>query len=167
MHPHERRCAHCGDIGLRSEMVLKQPEDWYHRTCIVDALQSVEHELALADTTTRVQKKHLELNEQAIGRHEQQLQQLQDENQQLRKFAWLAHGCGITSLYGDDGEMQCSDCKLDFKRDPIDTIFAKLDAKNIARIREEFSKQKWSNHEKFPGTAEDQCGSASAAGPGR
>ncbi len=32
------------------------------------------------------------------------------------------HGCNFGSLYGDDGEMQCSKCRLDFKRDSEDRI---------------------------------------------
>jgi len=35
----------------------------------------------------------------------------------LRMLLWLRHGCGrISHLYGDDGEMQCSKCGIDFKR---------------------------------------------------
>ena len=32
----------------------------------------------------------------------------------LRKLLWLRHGCN--GLYGDDGEMQCAKCMLDFRR---------------------------------------------------
>lgn len=44
------------------------------------------------------------------------------ENERLRKLLWLRHGCGIRDLYGDDGEMQCSKCRVDFKRWPADQI---------------------------------------------
>ncbi len=46
------------------------------------------------------------------------------ENQSLRELLWLHHG--HDSLYGDDGEMQCSRCGLDFKRDNVDNIKGKL-----------------------------------------
>lgn len=46
----------------------------------------------------------------------------------LRRVLWLRHGC--SGLYGDDGEMQCGACSLDFKRDPIDKILTKLEQKN-------------------------------------
>lgn len=36
------------------------------------------------------------------------------EELELRKLLWLRHGC--SGLYGDDGEMQCSACLIDFKR---------------------------------------------------
>lgn len=51
-----------------------------------------------------------------------------DENIKLRIFMWINHNpkCTLGSLYGDDGEMQCSNCKIDFKKDPIDQIIIKL-----------------------------------------
>ena len=42
------------------------------------------------------------------------------EEWELRRLLWLHHGC--TGLYGDDGEMQCNACMIDFKRDTIDKI---------------------------------------------
>ncbi len=42
------------------------------------------------------------------------------EEKILRKLLWLRHGC--TGLYGDDGEMQCGSCLLDFKRDAPEAI---------------------------------------------
>lgn len=35
----------------------------------------------------------------------------------LRTLLWLKHGCPSEALYGDDGEMQCHACAMDFKRD--------------------------------------------------
>lgn len=40
----------------------------------------------------------------------------------LRKLLWLHHGCPFRALYGDDGEMQCSWCQIDFKRLPAEAI---------------------------------------------
>ena len=34
----------------------------------------------------------------------------------LRKLLFLRHGCSSDCLYGDDGEMQCNKCMIDFKR---------------------------------------------------
>jgi len=53
------------------------------------------------------------------------------ENQQLRKYIWLNHGCEITSLYGDDGQMQCGKCMIDFKNWDVDIII-----KNLLKKRE-------------------------------
>jgi hypothetical protein len=33
-----------------------------------------------------------------------------------RRLLWLAHGCPVSALYGDDGEMSCGNCGVDFKR---------------------------------------------------
>lgn len=44
----------------------------------------------------------------------------------LRKLLWLRHGCPINALYGDDGEMQCGICLVDFRRDSAETIEAKF-----------------------------------------
>jgi len=44
----------------------------------------------------------------------------------LRKLLWLSHGCGYGSLYGDDGEMQCNKCGIDFKRDSVKEIKEKF-----------------------------------------
>lgn len=38
----------------------------------------------------------------------------------LRKYLWLSHG--HFHLYGDDGEMQCQDCIMDYKRDDLDIL---------------------------------------------
>lgn len=39
----------------------------------------------------------------------------------IRRQLWLGHGCPLSILYGDEGEMQCNalQCRLDFKRAPI------------------------------------------------
>ena len=43
--------------------------------------------------------------------------------EEIRQTLWLGHGC--QGLYGDDGEMQCGACCIDFKRDSFQRI-AKL-----------------------------------------
>lgn len=45
-----------------------------------------------------------------------------EDNKKLRELLWLRHGCSLSSLYGDDGEMQCGHCLLDFKRAPVEEI---------------------------------------------
>jgi len=46
---------------------------------------------------------------------------LEKENKLLRELLWLRHGC-MEGLYGDDGELQCNKCMIDFKRDSPKTI---------------------------------------------
>lgn len=39
-----------------------------------------------------------------------------NEDLALRRMLWLHHGCSVAALYGDDGEMSCGACRIDFKR---------------------------------------------------
>jgi hypothetical protein len=48
-------------------------------------------------------------------------QEKESDEKKLRYWLWLKHG-HPESLYGDDGEMQCSECMLDFKRDSVEKI---------------------------------------------
>lgn len=42
----------------------------------------------------------------------------------LRELLWRHHGCDGPALYGDDGEMQCNACGIDFRRDSAERIKA-------------------------------------------
>lgn len=61
----------------------------------------------------------MELLEEKI--YIEKIEKLTKEITILRELLWLNHGhtCG---LYGDDGEMQCSECELDFKRHSVEII---------------------------------------------
>lgn len=39
-----------------------------------------------------------------------------DELPLWRRLLAFRHGCPTTALYGDDGEMQCNKCGVDFRR---------------------------------------------------
>jgi len=45
---------------------------------------------------------------------------------ELRREWWLSHGCSIVALYGDDGEMHCGECGIDFLRWAPHEISARL-----------------------------------------
>lgn len=47
------------------------------------------------------------------------LEVLVDIEADLRREWWSNHGHDYSALYGDDGEMQCSACPADFKRQPL------------------------------------------------
>lgn len=53
----------------------------------------------------------------------EQFEALQGKETELRRLLWLRHGCPLHALYGDDGEMQCSACVLDFKRATPEKIY--------------------------------------------
>ena len=62
------------------------------------------------------------------------------ENRILRKLLWLNHGHDPSALYGDDGEMQCSQCIRDFgfwdwKRTPAAEIAAGMQYWNLERLQ--------------------------------
>jgi hypothetical protein len=56
----------------------------------------------------------------------------------LRQMLWIRHGC--TGLYGDDGELQCSKCMIDFRRDPIQKIEARFFELGQAQLKADEAK---------------------------
>lgn len=59
---------------------------------------------------------------------------VRSENQILRRLLWLRHGHEIAALYGDDGEMQCALCPMDFKRDPAEWMEFKFELAGKAAL---------------------------------
>lgn len=58
--------------------------------------------------------------------------------EQLKRLLWLNHGHNTSFLYGDDGEMQCSQCLYeygfyDWKRTPVEEIVEKIEAANLLK----------------------------------
>lgn len=53
-------------------------------------------------------------------------EELEQENKELRKLLWLMHHDHFQYLYGDDGELQCAKCMIDFKRDSVKKIISRL-----------------------------------------
>lgn len=70
----------------------------------------------LSEAHSEIKKHHIEPMEKRIAELEME----------LREWYWLNHGCPSPALYGDDGEMQCSNFKVhkiwDFKRTPFNEI---------------------------------------------
>jgi len=61
------------------------------------------------------------------------------QEQWLREYLWMNHGCPWDILYGDDGERQCSNLHrgagmIDFKRDSFEDIMRKITAYKLAMI---------------------------------
>lgn len=55
-----------------------------------------------------------------------EIEQLREDNMQLRGFFFVNHGCTYSALYFDDGEMQCGICRLDFRRDDLEHLFNRV-----------------------------------------
>lgn len=51
----------------------------------------------------------------------------------LRREWWGNHGHDFYALYGDDGEMQCSLCPADFKRQPLNELRTLVFSTRLAR----------------------------------
>lgn len=67
------------------------------------------------------------------------IMRLPNENMLLRKLLWLRHDPAHSAgLYGDDGEMQCGACLIDFKRMPAAEIDARWQAAGLAKLAETF-----------------------------
>lgn len=63
---------------------------------------------------------------------------LLDRVRELRKVLWLNHGCDIGALYGDDGEMQCGRCIIDFLRATPEQLVSALQRRGpVAALRTE------------------------------
>ena len=62
----------------------------------------------------------------------------------LRELLWLNHG--HMGLYGDDGEMQCGICCLDFKRDSAKKIKDEFERQGIEQLA-----QMWRGTAEFVG----------------
>jgi len=65
----------------------------------------------------------------------QTIDEVIEDNKMLRILLWLRHGCDITSLYGDDGELQCGKCIIDFKRDDALKIAEKFEKLNADKLK--------------------------------
>ena len=63
------------------------------------------------------------------------------EEQLLRKLLWVRHGCPFPALYGDDGEMQCHNCGIDFKRMAAKDIERRFIEINMPEIKAFFAKK--------------------------
>lgn len=57
-----------------------------------------------------------------IASHLPEMLRAEAENRALRKLLWLRHHQTTAGLYGDDGEMQCGRCMIDFKRNTAEEI---------------------------------------------
>jgi len=61
-----------------------------------------------------------------------------------RRQMWMSHGHG--SIYGDDGEMQCIECRdygtTDYKRDPLDKVEDAFHRACMARLEKAMQRAK-------------------------
>lgn len=81
-------------------------------------------------------KLHVESCEKAPQfQMKKRIEELESENRDLRRLLFLTHSCEGT--YGDDGEMQCSLCRIDFKRDAVGYIDLRIQERGLQRLKGE------------------------------
>lgn len=78
-------------------------------------------------------------HEAELARAADALRVAQEESLQLRKLLWLHHGHEGPALYGDDGEMQCHACVIDFRRADPNDIDERWYAEGVKRYHAEQS----------------------------
>ena len=66
-----------------------------------------------------------------------QIKGIVEEQSLLREFLWINHGCPFPALYGDDGEMQCGKCRLDFKRQPVAELIDHIRGSRIEEMEQQ------------------------------
>ena len=55
-----------------------------------------------------------------------EIAQLRSDNRKLRYLLARQHGSATHRIYGDDGELQCSACWIDFRLDTVADIERKI-----------------------------------------
>lgn len=68
---------------------------------------------------------------------------LVEENRRLRRLLALAHDSSTHRTYGDDGELSCGACRVDFVRDPVRTIEEKLAARAMFELKAAAARGDW------------------------
>jgi|GEM_PF-3615440 len=66
-----------------------------------------------------------------------ELPKLSDEERIFRRLLFFMHSsCDHRNLYGDDGEMHCHTCDIDFVRDSAKDIEERISDINLAKYAE-------------------------------
>lgn len=74
--------------------------------------------------------------ENGLNEVENEVVKLRNELHGFRMLLFLRHGCSLSDLYGDDGELQCKACNIDFKRFTVREIemqFTQIGLERVAR----------------------------------
>lgn len=97
------------DLWAEIDALRQERDEWKRCFAATDGLVG-DYQAYSDSLTARVRELETEVKE------------TESEEQLLRKLLWLRHGCPVIQLYGDDGEMQCGTCGIDFVRATAETI---------------------------------------------
>lgn len=73
----------------------------------------------------------------------EQYASIKEENKIFRRLFAMAHDSEKHRIYGDDGELQCSSCRIDFVRDSAQDIRRKLEASNMRELQRAIATGEW------------------------
>lgn len=84
-----------------------------------------------------------EMNPARLDRDLSSLPSMTDDEWRLRRIIALSHSsCDGRSLYGDDGELYCWDCGIDFMRDSAAEIEKRISDLNLMKVIKEMGEEK-------------------------
>ena len=72
-----------------------------------------------------------------------EIAQLRSDNRKLRHLLARQHDSAKHMLYGDDGELQCNVCWIDFRRDPVAEIERKLYEAGMRELQRMIAAGEW------------------------
>lgn len=77
----------------------------------------------------------MDINPIAFNRDLGTLPEIADDEFRFRRLLFINHGsCDGKQLYGDDGEMHCHECDIDFVRDSAEEIETRIGKLNLAKL---------------------------------
>jgi len=71
------------------------------------------------------------------------MQSALDDNRKLRRMLAIQHDGPKHMIYGDDGELQCGACMIDFRRDSVSDIERKLHDAGMRELQRLVESGKW------------------------
>lgn len=73
----------------------------------------------------------------------EQYASIKEENKIFRRLLAMAHDSEKHRIYGDDGELQCSACRIDFVRDSAQDIRRKLEEAGMRELQLAIASGEW------------------------
>ena len=81
-------------------------------------------------------------DDERVAEAQAELATLRADNRLLRYLLAMAHNSATHLIYGDDGELQCGVCFVDFVRDSASTIHKKIKDARLREIQRAFEEGK-------------------------
>jgi hypothetical protein len=106
-----------------SNPYLELQEDY---SVLQDNYNKTWDSLDKANAQVELLKKHLSETWKVVDK-------LEESDLHFRRGLWLAHG-HTSALYGDDGEMQCPVCRVDFLRDKPEVLLTALTRTLVLKV---------------------------------